>query len=40
MFDRSAMRYMETLVFKPFEVDGEVTQVDDILMTVAYRLGG
>ncbi|MAW43036.1 MAG: energy transducer TonB [Pseudomonadales bacterium] len=40
MFDRSAMRYMETLRFKPFEVDGEVTQVDDILMTVAYRLGG
>ena len=40
MFDRSAMRYMETLVFKPFEVDGEVTQVDDVLMTVAYRLGG
>ena len=40
MFDRSAMRYMETLKFKPFEVDGEVTQVDDILMTVAYRLGG
>jgi hypothetical protein len=34
------MRYMETLRFKPFEVDGEVTQVDDILMTVAYRLGG
>ena len=40
MFDRSAMRYMETLKFKPFEVDGEVTQIDDILMTVAYRLGG
>ena len=39
MFDRSAMRYMETLKFKPYEVDGEVTQVDDIRMTVAYRLG-
>ena len=38
MFDRSAMRYMETLKFKPYVVDGDVTQVNDIQMTVAYRL--
>lgn len=40
MFDRSAMRYMETLKFKPYEVDGEATEVRDIQMTVAYRLEG
>ena len=36
MFDRSAMRYMETLKFKPVEVDGKATEVKDVLMTVAY----
>ena len=40
MFDRSAMRYMETLKFKPFEVDGEATEVKDVLMTVSYVLEG
>ena len=38
MFDRSAMRYMETLKFAPYEVDGETTQVNDLQMTVAYVL--
>lgn len=36
MFDRSAMRYMETLKFEPYEVDGEAAQVSDLQMTVAY----
>ena len=40
MFDRSAMRYMETLKFKPVEVDGKATEVKDVLMTVAYVLEG
>jgi protein TonB len=40
MFDRSAMRYMETLKFKPYVTDGEPTQVNDVQMTVAYRLEG
>ena len=40
MFDRSAMRYMETLKFKPFQVDGQATEVKDVLMTVAYVLEG
>ena len=40
MFDRSAMRYMETLKFKPHIIDGEPTQVNDVQMTVAYRLEG
>ena len=38
MFDRSAMRYMETLKFAPYLVDGEATQVNDVQMTVAYVL--
>ena len=38
MFDRSAMRYMETLKFAPYEVDGETAQVNDLQMTVAYVL--
>jgi len=40
MFDRSAMRYMETLKFKPVEVDGKAAEVKDVLMTVAYVLEG
>ena len=40
MFDRSAMRYMETLKFAPYLVDGEATQVNDVQMTVAYVLEG
>lgn len=38
MFDRSAMRYMETLEFKPYESDGSKTTVSDVVMTVAYKL--
>ena len=38
MFDRSAMRYMETLKFAPYLVDGEATEVNDVQMTVAYVL--
>ena len=38
MFDRSAMRYMETLKFAPYLVDGKATQVNDVQMTVAYVL--
>ncbi|NCF44259.1 MAG: TonB family protein [Proteobacteria bacterium] len=38
MFDRSAMRYMQTLKFKPYVVDGNATEVKDLQMTVAYRL--
>ena len=38
MFDRSAMRYMETLKFAPYAVDGEAVQVNDLQMTVAYVL--
>ena len=38
MFDRSAMRYMETLKFAPYQVDGEAAQVSDLQMTVAYVL--
>ena len=40
MFDRSAMRYMETLKFTPYLVDGKATQVNDVQMTVAYVLEG
>ena len=40
MFDRSAMRYMETLKFAPYLVDGKATQVNDVQMTVAYVLEG
>ncbi len=40
MFDRSAMRYMETLKFAPYLVDGEATEVNDVQMTVAYVLEG
>ncbi|HCG69293.1 MAG TPA: hypothetical protein DE147_02490 [Gammaproteobacteria bacterium] len=40
MFDRSAMRYMQTLKFKPYVVDGDATEVKDLQMTVAYRLEG
>ena len=40
MFDRSAMRYMETLKFAPYAVDGEAVQVNDLQMTVAYVLEG
>ena len=38
MFDRSAMRYMETLKFAPYLVDGQATEVNDVQMTVAYVL--
>ena len=38
MFDRSAMRYMGTLKFTPYQIDGEATQVSDLQMTVAYVL--
>jgi hypothetical protein len=31
---------METLKFKPVEVDGKATEVRDVLMTVAYVLEG
>ena len=40
MFDRSAMRYMETLKFDPYLLDGKATQVNDVQMTVAYVLEG
>ena len=40
MFDRSARRYMETLKFTPYLVDGKATQVNDVQMTVAYVLEG
>ena len=40
MFDRSAMRYMDTLKFAPYLVDGKATQVNDVQMTVAYVLEG
>ena len=40
MFDRSAMRYMETLKFAPYLVDGKETQVNDVQMTVDYVLEG
>ncbi|MEC8492867.1 MAG: energy transducer TonB [Pseudomonadota bacterium] len=40
MFDRSAMRYMETLKFAPYLVDGKATQVIDVKMTVAYVIEG
>jgi len=38
MFDRSAMRYMETLKFTPYEVNGDATEVADVVMSVAYKL--
>ena len=38
MFDRSAMRYMETLKFSPYESDGSAVVVSDVVMTVAYKL--
>ena len=39
MFDRSAMRYMETLKFVPYEVNGSTVTVTDVVMNVAYKLG-
>ena len=39
MFDRSAMRYMETLKFVPYEVNGSIVTVTDVVMNVAYKLG-
>jgi|TARA_B110000483_G_scaffold225093_1_gene284452 protein TonB len=38
MFDRSAMRYMETLEFSPYEADGSAVAVSDVVMIVAYKL--
>ena len=38
MFDRSAMRYMETLKFTPYEDNGEPVVVADVVMNVAYQL--
>jgi protein TonB len=38
MFDRSAMRYMETLKFSPYESEGSAVVVSDVVMTVAYKL--
>jgi TonB family protein len=38
MFDRSAMRYMETLKFAPYESNGNPVAVSDVVMNVAYKL--
>lgn len=38
MFDRSAMRFVETLQFEPYVSDGSAVEVKDVVMTVAYRL--
>jgi outer membrane biosynthesis protein TonB len=38
MFDRSAMRYMETLKFTPYEDNGDAAKVSDVVMNVAYKL--
>jgi len=38
MFDRSAMRYMETLKFAPYESNGNPVTVSDVVMNVAYKL--
>jgi TonB family protein len=38
MFDRSAMRYMETLKFIPYKDNGDAAEVSDVVMNVAYKL--
>ncbi len=38
MFDRSAMRYMETLKFTPYKDNGDAVVVTDVVMNVAYKL--
>jgi protein TonB len=38
MFDRSAMRYMETLKFTPYEDNGDAVVVSDVVMNVTYKL--
>jgi TonB family protein len=38
LFDRSAMRYMDTLKFTPYETNGATVAVTDVVMSVVYRL--
>ncbi len=38
MFDRSAMRYMQTLKFSPYMDGGSPVVVKDVLITVSYVL--